>query len=88
MARSTGPILAVGAVTLFNEVVLHAQPFNWKVPIATGIAALGLDLLEHLNADLAVGIAWIALVAILFTRVNPNVPAPLESLAAATAPKK
>ncbi len=81
MAASTGPVLAVGGITLLNETVLHAQPFNWKVPIATALAALALAGVERLSPELAVGIAYVSLVAVLFTRVNPTVPAPAESLA-------
>jgi hypothetical protein len=88
MARSTGIVLAVGGITVFNEVILHSQPFNWKVPIATGIAAVMLGGLENLSPELAVGIAWVALVAVSLTRVNPNVPAPAESLAAVISGKK
>ena len=88
MARSTGIVLAVGGITMLNEVILHDQPFNWKVPIATGIAAVMLAGLENLSPELAVGIAWVALVAVSLTRINPNVPAPAESLAAAISGKK
>lgn len=84
MAKSTGPALMIGAITLFNDVILNGQPFNWRVPVATGFVALGLAGVEHVSQELAVGLAWTALVAILFTRVNPSVPAPAESLAALT----
>ncbi len=82
MAKSTGPALMIGGVTIFNEVILNNRPFNWKVPVATGFVALGLAGLEHVSEPLAVGLAWLALVSILFTRVNPTVPAPAESLVA------
>ncbi len=81
MARSTGPVLAIGAITVANEVVLHNGTFTWKVPIATGIAALMLAGLEQVSPALAVGIAWVSLAAVLFTRVEPGTPAPAESLA-------
>jgi len=81
MARSTGPALAIGAVTVFNDVVLSGQPLDWRVPVATGFVAIGLAGLEHVSEPLAVGIAWLALVAVLFTRVDPNKPAPMENLA-------
>lgn len=81
MAKSTGPALAIGAVTVFNGVVLNGQPLDWRVPVATGFVAVGLAGLEHLSESLAVGIAWLALVAVLFTRVDPNTPAPMENLA-------
>lgn len=84
MAHSTGPALAIGGVTLFNQVILNGQAFNWRIPIATGFVALALAGVEHLSEPLAVGLAWVGLVAVLFTRVNPNVPAPAESLVTLT----
>lgn len=81
MAKSTGPALAIGGVTVFNDVVLNGKPLDWRIPVATGFVAVGLAGLEHLSQPLAVGIAWLALVAVLFTRVNPAVPAPMENLA-------
>lgn len=77
--RSTGPILAIGAITMINDSVVNDQPVNWKIPIATGISAAGFALLEHAWEQGAVGLAWIALVTILFARVNPSVPSPAES---------
>jgi hypothetical protein len=88
MSRSTGPVLMIGAITMGNEVVLHSQPFDWKVPIATGIAALVFAGLEQISPELAVGLAWVGLVAVLFTRLNPAVPAPAESLASTLSGKK
>lgn len=81
MAASTGPALAIGAVTLFNNVILNGHSFDWRIPVATGFVALGLAGLEHLSEPLAVGLAWLGLVAVIFTRVNPAVPAPAETLA-------
>ena len=82
MARSTGPVLAIGAITLGNEAILHNQPINWRVPIATGIAAGLLALLEHASEDIAVGIAWLGLLTLLVARVDPKTPSPAESLLA------
>lgn len=79
MARSTGVVLAVGAITMGNSVIVNAQEINWRVPIATGIAAGMLALVEKVSEPLAVGIAYIALITVLFVRVQPNVPAPVES---------
>lgn len=79
MARSTGPILAMGGVTLFNESIIHDQPLNLRVVIATGGLALVFDLLERASSELAIGLAWVGLVAILFTRINASVPSPVES---------
>lgn len=83
MARSTGPIVAAGALTLFNNVIVHQRSISQdsRVIVATAVAAGGLALLEHVSAQLAVGISWLALVTVLLVRVDPKTPAPLESFA-------
>lgn len=80
MSKTTGPILAVGGITLANRVVFHGQPMEWKIPIATGIAAMGFALAEKAWGKGAVALAYVALVTVLFTRVDEKVPAPLETL--------
>lgn len=75
-----GPVLAIGAITVGNATLLHGQPLDMRVPIATGIAAGGFVLLERLNEQIAVGLAWVALVAVLLVRMDPRVPSPIESL--------
>lgn len=80
MARSTGPILAMGAITLGNSVIVHGRPMDWRIPIATGFAAGAFALLEHGWEQGAVGVAWLALVSVVFVRLQPNVPSPVESL--------
>lgn len=79
MARSTGPILALGGITLANKTIVNGQPMDWRIPIATGLAAGVFALAEKGWEEGAVGIAWLALVTILFVRVDPNVPSPVES---------
>jgi hypothetical protein len=79
MAQSTGPVLAVGAISFANEWVLNKQPPDFRILLATGIAAAGLALFEHVSKELAVGIAWIALVTVLFTRQKGK-PSPAENL--------
>lgn len=86
MARSTGIILAAGAVTLANEAVFAPvasgggirAAFNWRIIPATAGAAALLAGLEHLSETMAVGLAWIALVTVLFTRTG-KANAPLEN---------
>jgi hypothetical protein len=78
--RSTGPILAIGAITVGNQVLLNGKSLNWKIPVATGIAAGMFALAEKGWEDGAVALAWLALVTVIFARVDPNVPAPAESL--------
>lgn len=88
MARSTGVILAAGGITLANEAVFAplasgqpiTQTFNWRVLPATLLAAAGLAGLERLSDTFAVGVAWIALVTVLFARLG-RAPAPVENLA-------
>jgi hypothetical protein len=82
MASSTGPVLAMGAITMLNENVFHDQPVDWKVPIATGLLAGVMALLERASPQLATGLVWIGMATILLTRVNPNVPSPTESFVA------
>lgn len=81
MARSTGPMLAVGAIALGNEVILNDKPINWRIPVATAVAAGMLALIERLSEGLAVGLSWLALMSILLVRIDPAVPAPIESFA-------
>jgi hypothetical protein len=79
MARTTGIILATGAVTVVNQTVFHDQPMNWRVPLATGMAAVAIGLFERVWEDGAVILSWTGLVTVLLTRTNPNVPSPVES---------
>lgn len=79
MSRTLGPVLALGAITMVNETVFNSEPVNWKVPIATGLAAIGFNLAERVAPEVAVILAWTALVTVLITRTDPNVPAPAES---------
>jgi hypothetical protein len=80
MSATTGPVLAIGGITIANRVLFHDKPFDWKVPIATGIAAMGFAVAERAWPQGAVGLAWLALVTVLFARLDPGVPAPVETL--------
>lgn len=80
MARSTGPVLLVGGITLANQVVLNDQPMDWRIPIATGLATGFLAMLEKAWPDGAIAIAWIAVATVMFVRVDPKIKAPAESL--------
>ncbi len=78
--RTTGPVLAMGGITLANSVLFNGKEFDWKIPIATGIAAGALALVEKAWEQGAVALAWMALVTILITRTDPRVPSPVETL--------
>jgi len=80
MARSTGPILATAAITVVNRSVLNDKDIDWRIILGTGVAAVGLALLEKASEGFAVGLAWLTLVTTLFVKVDPTVPPPAESL--------
>jgi hypothetical protein len=79
MAQTTGPILAIGGITVFNSTIVHNKPMDWRIPVATGIAAGAFYLAEKAYPPLAVGLAYVALVSVLFVRLDPTVPSPVES---------
>jgi len=80
MAGSTGPILALGGITLANQTIFNGQPPNVRVAVATGLAAGVFALLENAGGgQLVVGLAWLALVAVVLTRIDPHTPSPAES---------
>jgi len=78
MAKSTGIVLAAGAITTGNEWIHHK--FNWKVPIATLGAAIIFSGLEKISEPAAVGIAAIALITVLVGGVTPGVPSPVAQI--------
>lgn len=80
MAKSTGIILTVGGVTVFNQTILNKKPIDWRVPVATMFAAGAFSLLEKGNEKLAVGVAWVALLTVLLARTNPKELSPVENL--------
>lgn len=80
MAASTGPILAVGALTVVNRTVFNGMPMDWRAPIATGLAAIAFAGAEtFMGPAIPRGIALVALVAVVFSRIDPKVPSPAES---------
>lgn len=81
MSQSTGPILAAGAIVAFNAIVVQGEnPVDQtRTLIGTLVAAAGLSLLERPLPGVAVGLAWLALVGVLFVRVDPTTPSPVEA---------
>jgi hypothetical protein len=82
VSATTGPILAIGGITMANNILFHDQSFDFRVPIATLIAAAGFSAIEHLSTGFAVALAWTAFAVVLLTRVDPKVPSPIETLSA------
>jgi hypothetical protein len=95
MAKSTGIVLAVGGISFANEVVFQPLASNaktsvkdvlakdvgavWRIPVATLVAAAMLGGLEQISPKLAVGLAYISLITVLFARLG-KAPAPAENL--------
>lgn len=77
--KTTGPILATGAITIVNNTVFHDKPMDWRVPIATGLAAIGFSLAEEAWEQGAEILAWTVFITVLLTRTTPGIPSPTES---------
>jgi hypothetical protein len=72
----------MGAITVTNNVVFQGQPMDWRVPLATGFAAIGFSLAERVWPQGAEILAWTALLTVILSRTNPKVPSPVESAVA------
>lgn len=84
MAGSTGPILAIGAITVANQSLVNDHPIDWRVPIGAGLAALafgGLESAAPSYSRVITQVAWIALITSLFARTKAGTPSPMESFA-------
>lgn len=79
MSETTAPILAIGAITMANRSVFNDEPWDWRIPIATGISVGLFAALEKPFPKAAIALAWLALAGITLGRVDPKVPAPAES---------
>lgn len=79
MSATTGPVLAMGLVTVVNQSLFHDRPMDWRVPVATGLAAVGFSLAERAWPQGAKILAWTALLTVLLARTQPSVPSPVES---------
>jgi hypothetical protein len=83
MAKSTGIILAAGSITLGNEWIHKAPtPTLVRIGLATAGATVLFAGLEHIpgGEPAAVGIAVIALIAVLAGGITPGVPSPAVQL--------
>lgn len=84
MARSTAPVLLTGGMEFANDYLLTGA-VNVRVLVAAGIAAGGLALVEQIPgmAPVAVGIAWIAFVTLMFTGRGGK-PSPAQTIGKVT----
>jgi hypothetical protein len=79
MAETTGPILAIGGITMLNRSVFNDEEWDWRIPIATGISVGLFAALEKPFPKMAIALAWLAVAGVTLGRVDPKVPAPAES---------
>jgi hypothetical protein len=91
MAETTGIVLAVGGITVANEVIFAplvrnsgAKPdwnstVNWRVVPATLGLALALGLLEKAAPGFAKALAWMSLLVVLVVPLG-NAPTPLQNI--------
>jgi hypothetical protein len=83
VSASTGPILAAGAVVIGNALIIHDKTWasQARTAVGIGVVAGGLALVDQLDPKVGRAFAWLVLIGVLFTRVDPNTPSPLESFA-------
>lgn len=79
MSKTTGVVLAIGGITVVNQTVFHDEPMNWRIPVATGLLAVGFSAGERVWPQGAQILAWTALLTVSLTRMTPSVPSPVES---------
>lgn len=83
MARSTGPMLAVGGITWANQNLLGDDTSfdltkTARIAVATGLGVAVLSIVEKAVPDIAVGVAYALLITVLLVRVDRNTKTPLE----------
>jgi hypothetical protein len=79
MSQTTGPVLALGAITTANRSIFHDKPIDWRPLVATGLAAVAFTAAERMWPAGARMLAWTAVIAVCLTRVEADVPSPVES---------
>jgi hypothetical protein len=89
MAKSTGLALAAGGIALANEAVFaplasgKGTPWadiNWRIIPATAVLALSLAALEQIAPQFAVGLAGLAVMAVVIVPMG-KARSPLENVA-------
>lgn len=84
MAKSTGPILAAGAITWVNQTLIDEAPNKQsavqntiRLGVATGLLAALMSGVEKIAPTFAPALAYTALATVLLVRMG-NKPTPLE----------
>lgn len=88
-STATGIILIAGGITFTNE-WYQEHSINWRVPIATVLAAAVFDGLAKLDDKAAVGVSIIVLIGAFVNKINGKSIADVltSSFSKTTAPKK
>jgi hypothetical protein len=84
MAKSTAPMLLVTAISFGNQWLGNGD-LDLKILVGGLVATGGLALLEQVPGigAIAPGIAWIAFITLMFTRLGGR-PSPVDNLAKLT----
>ena len=78
MAGSTVPMLATTAISFGNQWLGNGH-LDLKILVAGAVATGGLALLSRVSDELATGIAWIAFITLMFTRLHGE-PSPVDNI--------
>jgi hypothetical protein len=80
MAKSTAPMLLVTGISFGNQWLGNGD-LDITILVAGAIATGGLALVEQVPgaAPIAVGIAWIAFITLMFTNLNGK-PSPVANI--------
>lgn len=80
MANSTAPMVLTTALSFGNEWLGNGK-LDLKILVAGTIATGGLALIEKVPGaqPIASGIAWIAFITLMFTRLNGK-PSPVDNI--------
>lgn len=82
MAGSTGPMLALTGISFGNQ-WLGNDHLDLRILVAGAVATGGLALVSKVSDPLATGIAWIAFVTLMFTRLGGR-PSPVDNISKLT----
>jgi hypothetical protein len=80
MAKSTAPMLLVTGISFGNQWLGNGD-LNLKILVAGAVATGGLALIEQVPGigSVAPGIAWIAFITLMFTRLGGK-PSPIDNI--------
>lgn len=78
MAIAASIVLVAGGMTFANE-WYQTHEVNWRVPIATALAAALIDGISHVSENAGITLSIMVLIAAATTRMNGK--SPVETLA-------